>query len=375
MKRAFLLAGESSGDLQGALLARELKTRRPDLELWGVGGERMAAEGVRLVLNADALAVVGFAEVVSILPRILQALRTVGRSLAKLRPDVFVPIDYPDFNFRLLAPARRLGIPIAYYISPQVWAWRSGRVHTLRRHVDRVIVIFPFEEAIYRDHDVPVTWVGHPLVDRLPEEPERWRAELRARLVPGSETAIALLPGSRRGEVARIAPLLRAVRQRIEAAAERPLRWIVGQASGLPTALLQGIARDAAIAPGFEALAAADLALVASGTATLESLLVGTPSIVVYRTSPVTYQIARRLVKVPHIAMANLVAGQRLLPEFVQDAADPEAIASVARSWIGDAQERERIRLELLAARASLGPPGAAGRAADVVLEVMEKRD
>jgi len=395
MTRAFLLAGESSGDLQGALLARELLARQPDLEIHGVGGERMAAAGVRLIRDSSTLSVVGFSEVVSMLPRLLRALREVRRAIDELRPDVFVPIDYPDFNFRLLRHVHRRGVPIAYYIGPQVWAWRAGRIDVLKRYVDRVIVIFPFEESIYRERGVPVTWVGHPLVDRVPEDVEGWRREVQSRLgvsvsvsdprdprardgAPvelGKSTgpAVALLPGSRRSEIGRIAPLLAQVRERIDAGAPG-VQWIVGQADAIDRELLIEIAPNATLCPGLDALAAADLAVIASGTATLEALLAGTPSIVVYRTSALTYEIARRLVKVPHIAMANLVAGERVLPELIQDEADPEEIARLALEWIRDPSRRDAVRSKLLAARERLGPRGAAGRAAEAVLEVARGR-
>lgn len=374
MTRAFLLAGESSGDLQGSLLARELRARSPDLELWGVGGKRMAAEGVRLIRNSDSLSVVGFSEVVSMLPRLLQALREVRREIDRLQPDVFIPIDYPDFNFRLLRYVHKRNIPIVYYIGPQVWAWRPGRIETLKRYVDRVIVIFPFEESIYRERGVPVTWVGHPLVDRVPEDLKEWRARLRTDLGLGAGPTIALLPGSRRSEVRRIAPLLKTVRERIEGESREPIQWIIGKADAIDREILSAIAPGAAFAPGLEALAAADLAVIASGTATLEALLVGTPSIVVYRTSALTYEIARRLVRVPHIAMANLVAEERLLPEFVQSDADPAHVARIATEWIRDPTLRDGIRGRLLAARQRLGPRGAAGRAADAILEVARSR-
>lgn len=365
----------------------------------------MAAEGVRLVRNSSTLSVVGFSEVVSMLPRLLQALREVRRAIDELQPDVFVPIDYPDFNFRLLRHVHARRIPIAYYISPQVWAWRAGRIEVLKRYVDRVIVIFPFEEPIYRERGVPVTWVGHPLVDRVPEELETWRGEVRRKIgladgnassgengdssgtgggnsghsvervhksdgvIPHVGPAIALLPGSRRSEIRRIAPLLKQVRERIDAGAPG-VQWIIGQADAIDRELLLKIAPGAILCPGMEALAAADLAVIASGTATLEALLVGTPSIVVYRTSALTYGIARRLVKVPHIAMANLVAGERVLPELIQDEADPEQIARQALEWIRDPSQLDAVRSKLLAARERLGPRGAAGRAAEAVLEV-----
>lgn len=368
---AFLLAGESSGDLQGALLARELRRLRPEVQIFGVGGERMAEAGVELLFRSDELAVVGLVEVLSVLPRVLGALERVREFLSARRPDVFVPIDYPDFNLRLLPHAWRIGVPIVYYIGPQVWAWRRGRLDWLRRYLDLMIVIFPFEEDLYRQHRIPVSFVGHPLVDQLPPDREAFRREVRARhAIDGETPVIALLPGSRRSEVTRVAPVLRDARARL--AANHPgVRWIVGQARGLSldAGELLGCGGETPRDEGFAALGAADLAWVASGTATLEALLLATPGIVVYRVQRATYEIARRVIQVPHIAMANLIAGTRLLPELVQDEADPDRLAGLTAEWLARPAELARIRAALGAARASLGDPGAAGRAAALVAE------
>lgn len=367
MASAFLLAGESSGDLQGALLARELLRAMPDLQLYGVGGERMESEGVELLFRSDELAVVGLVEVLSVLPRILGAMERIREFLSARRPDVFIPIDYPDFNLRLLPHAWRIGVPIVYYIGPQVWAWRQGRLDWLRRYVSLMIVIFPFEEELYRRHGIPVAFVGHPLVDHIPADRAALRRQVRERHgIRENEPLVALLPGSRRSEVGRVAPILRAARAQVP-----DVGWIVGQARGLSldAGALLGCGEDVPREDGFAALAAADLAWVASGTATLEALLLATPSIVVYRVQSLTYEIARRVIQVPHIAMANLIAGRRLLPELVQDAADPNHLAELTRQWLSDPFECARIRDGLLEARSSLGEPGAATRAAELILE------
>ncbi len=406
MKRVFLLAGEASGDLHGALLAEAIRRRRPDCELWGVGGERMEAAGVRLILRSEELAVVGFLEVLEKANRLLGALETVRSWLAAERPDLFIPVDFPDFNFRLLPAAFRLGIPIVYYISPQVWAWRSERIDILRRYLRLMIVIFPFEESLYLDRGVPVRWVGHPFVDRLAPaaEPE---AERTALGLASEGPVVALLPGSRRSEIGRIAPVLRKTRFLVDearrSAGKPPVLWIAGLAPGLPESALEALELGPADpqrgpdpvgrrpepgpaatpeaepersrhAPlnGIEALKAADLALVASGTITLEAALLGRPVIVVYRVHPWTYRLARRLVRIDHIAMANLIAGRRLVPEFLQDAADPPALAAEVERLLSDRESRDRMRAGLLEVRARLGPPGAADRAAEAALAVMD---
>lgn len=404
MKRILLLAGEASGDLHGAILARALLARRPDLELWGVGGERMEQAGVRLLFRSEELAVVGLLEVARHAPRILAALETVNRFLSEQKPDLFVPIDYPDFNFRLLRPAYRLGVPIVYYISPQIWAWRGGRIHELRRFVRRMIVIFPFEEDLFRNGRVPVTWIGHPLVDCM-EPAGTPQEERRVLHLPPGGPAVALLPGSRDSELRRMGPLLRATRAEVDRTRLRegrpPVQWLIGQAPGVSEAALrhvlegpQGASADrgptaaaaegpgggnpadgrARILSGADAMRAADLSLTASGTVTLEATLLGRPILVFYRMSRWTYALVRRLVRVDHIAMANLLAGRRLVPEFVQDAATPEALCRETVRLLNAPEELEAMRAGLLAARGRLGPPGAAERGAAAVLEVLEER-
>jgi lipid-A-disaccharide synthase len=321
------------------------------------------------------LAVVGVIEVLGRAIGVLDALETARRALGELRPDLFVPIDFPDFNFRLLPVASRLRIRTVYYISPQVWAWRGGRAAILRRHVQRMVVIFPFEEEFYRAHHIDVRWIGHPLLDLLPSAAPP--AEERARLgLPREGPVLALLPGSRLSEIRRIAPVLRASKEFIDQERRRAglvaARWVVGRAAGLPPDALAPLGVDGPLLSGVEALRAADLSLVASGTVTLEATLLGRPCIVVYRMNRLTYAIARRLVHVPHIAMANLLAGERLLPEFVQDAAEPEAIGREAERLLQDPSALERIRRRLGETRATLGTPGAAARAAQAVLEVMD---
>jgi lipid-A-disaccharide synthase len=375
MKRIFLAAGEASGDLHAAILVRALRRRLGDLECWGVGGERMEAEGVRLILRSEELAVVGLAEVVEHLPRILRGLTMVANALGELRPDLFVPVDFPDFNFRLLPRAYRLGVPAIYYISPQLWAWRPERVQVLRRFVRRVVAIFPFEEEFYHGHGVPVTWVGHPLLDLIRPagfpEAERERVGMSAANGP----VVALLPGSRRSEVRRIAPLLRGASESVDrarsAAGEPAVTWIAGLAPGLSEAEvgLPGVSRWL---PGTDALRAADFGIVASGTVTLEALLLERPVIVTYRLSPLTYALARRAVRVDHIAMANLVAGRRVVPELIQDEATPETLAQAALAWLRDPTARTRAAEGLREARGRLGPPGAADRAAAVMAAEME---
>ncbi len=378
--RIFLLAGEPSGDLQAALVADALRRLAPEVELWGVGGPRMEASGVRLIQRSDALGVVGFLEVIEHIGQVGGALTRVSQWLGEMRPDLFVPVDYPDFNFRLLPRARRLGIPIVWYIGPQLWAWRPGRIEVLRRYARRVVVLFPFEAQIYRDASVPVTWVGHPLVERLTPLTAGDRAAARGALgLDPTRISVALLPGSRRSEISRLAPILTDARKRIDqeraAAGRPPVAWIVGRAARLDATAAREIGGENSLCEleGARALALADLAVVASGTATLEAALLETPSVVVYRTNALTFAIARRLVRVPHIAMANLVAEQRVFPELLQDAATPEGIADSLRPWLDDPAARALAREQVRAVRARLGPPGAADRAARAMLSELRR--
>ncbi|MFN8548326.1 MAG: lipid-A-disaccharide synthase [Candidatus Eisenbacteria bacterium] len=379
MSRFFLLAGEASGDLHGALLAAALKRRDSAVELYGVGGPEMARAGVQLVLDSRELAVVGLFEVISRLPAVLDAYERVQQALLELKPDLFIPIDFPDFNFRLLPKARRLGLRSLWYISPQVWAWRAERVEVLRRYVERIVVIFPFEEAFYRARGVAVDWVGHPLLERVtPLDPASRNERRRALGLDGEGPVIALLPGSRRSEVTRLAPLLAQARVAVDHARSQrdlpPARWIVGRAEHVDPrwlAPLAGVATIGEELDGRQALELADLALAASGTVTMEAALLGVPTVVVYRTNALTFAIARRLIQVEHIAMANLILGRRLFPELLQDAATPTAIAEEILRLADPGPDRRTLVDGMAEVRARLGPPGAADRAAEVALAVL----
>lgn len=375
MTRLFLVAGEASGDLHGGLLVRALRALDPAIEVSGIGGASMEEAGVRLIHRCDEMAVTGFWEVLRHLPRLRRILEHTVDVLRRDPPDALVPIDYPDFNLRLAARAAAHRIPIVYYISPQVWAWRSSRVKTLARLVRRMIVIFPFEEALYREAGIPVTYVGHPLVEQV--RPRHDRATVRERLgLSPQEQMIVLLPGSRASEVSRILPCFLGARRILRP--QTGIRWVLALAPGLPRAEAQRwldetdgvVVREGET---YELLAAADLALTASGTATLEAALLGAPMIVVYRMHPLTWALARRIVRVPHIAMANILAGTRLVPELLQGNATPEHLAAEVTRLLADPGLRSATSERLRAVSASLGAPGAPGRAARAILEEVAK--
>lgn len=371
--RIVLSAGEASGDRLGAGLARALRALRPDVDLVGMGGDEMAQAGVRLVQHASEVAVVGIVEVVKHLPTIRRAMGTMERTLRELRPDLVVPIDFPDFNLRLAARARGGGLPVVYYVSPQVWAWRRTRVREIRRCVRRMLVLFPFERGFYDAAGVPVTFVGHPAA--AAREVAR-RDELLPRLgLDPSRPVVALLPGSRVGEAGRLFPVLIDASRKV--AAKIPgAQFVVPRASTIPDGFLEsclGAASGPSIVvasgafPGV--LDVADAGAVASGTATLDAALAGLPFVAVYKMAPASFWIARALVEVDHIALPNLIAGRRIVPELVQGECTPEAIAAVVETILEDRGRAERMRTDLEGIRASLAGDGAFERAAEAVLE------
>jgi lipid-A-disaccharide synthase len=366
--------GEASGDMYAGALASELRLRAPDADIFGLGGRRLQEAGGRLVGDYGPFSVTGLSEAVRVVPRSFAMLRRLIDTARELRPHVFVAIDFPDFNFRLMAALRRLGIQIVYYVSPQLWAWRPGRMETMKAHVDRVLVIFPFEEELYRRAGVSVQFIGHPLVD-LAQRGESREPFLRDRGLDPAAPTVALLPGSRRNELERIVPIvtlaLPLIRERVP-----DVQFVVACAPNIPDALFAPLVggtdgkvvlvRDRAD----DVLAASDIVITASGTATIQCALHERPMVVVYRVSPLTYRLGRPFVRVDTFAMPNLVAGRRIVPELIQDEFTPERTAEEALALLTDADLRARTRAALGQVRQRLGLPGASGRAADAVLEV-----
>lgn len=374
--RILIVAGESSGDLHAAGVVAELRRRIPDLTIEGIGGDRMREAGVRLHAHTDDLAVVGLVEVAARLPAIWRAYRSMIRCLRHRRPDLVILVDFPDFNLRLARRAFRFGIPVVYFISPQVWAWRAGRIRSIVKYVRRLLVIFPFEEGFYRDRGVEALYVGHPLLDRLASSPSMDEARRRLEL-EGAAPVLGLLPGSRAGELTRHLPiLLRSAKQLMTEQSD--LRVVIAAADGLPLDLIGSfLTREAVVARvvqgrTYEVMAASDLLLVASGTATIEAAIIGTPMVIVYRLAFLSWLLGRLLIKVPYIGMVNLVAGRRVAPELIQFHATPEQIAGEARRLLLSAEQRRQMRRELQQMRDRLGPPGAVGRTVDAILECLQ---
>jgi lipid-A-disaccharide synthase len=373
-----LSCGEPSGDLYAGALTTEIRRLDPDADVFGLGGTQFAAAGGRLLTDYEGLAVTGLVEVVPALPRLFATYRRLLAAARAERPDVFVAIDYPGFNFWLGASVAKLGIPVVYYITPQVWAWRRGRLRTMKRFVTRALVIFPFEEAIYREADIPVTFVGHPLLDLATPALGR-DAFVRANRLNPKAPIVTMLPGSRVNELRAILPDLVGAAERI-ARAVPSVQFVVARAPNLPDALfepLSGLARVTSRVPCIvesqtdAALVAADVVLTASGTATVQTAIHERPMVVVYRLSPLTYGLGRRFVRVNAFGMVNLIAERTVVPEFLQEAFTPEAVAGEAVRYLTDETHAATTRAELRIVREKLGGSGASRRAAEQVLDVV----
>jgi lipid-A-disaccharide synthase len=377
IKYVLMVAGEASGELHGANLVRAMKGLNPDIAVSGIGGRRMEEAGVEILIPCSDMAVVGLTEVFSRLAAIIRAHLTIRSMLKKSPPDLLILIDYPDFNIHLAGAARRCGVPVLYYISPQVWAWRRGRVRKIARRVDRMAVILPFEREFYRNTGARMTvdYVGHPLIDNVPDDLDK--EEIKRELGLGKDDKIlGLLPGSREEEVKRLLPSM------IDAADILSSRY-AGLKCVLPVAqtishdLIRSIARRSSleiiIAPKdiYRGLAVCDMAIVASGTATLETAIMGVPMIIAYRVSPLSFWIGKMLVKVPYVGLVNLVAGKKVVPELIQEEVTPQGLADKAISILEDEKTKTSMVKDLRMVKERLGSPGASIRTARIALKMM----
>jgi lipid-A-disaccharide synthase len=371
-----ITAGETSGDLLGAGLAGAIREISGDAELLGMGGEAMARAGVRLVQDSRPLSVVGLVEVLAHLPEIRAAMKRLRTVIREEKPDILIPVDFPDFNLRLASYARSCGVRVVYFVSPQVWAWRKRRIRKIREIVDHMLVLFPFEASFYETAQVPVTFVGHPVVERLPADGD---GELLGRVLaeggldPAGPT-VALVPGSRRGEIGRILPPLLGAARLLER--QRPdLQFLLSRAPGIdPDWLarqtagsgLKGLVVHGGRFP--EVLRGCRAGVVASGTATLEAAMTGLPMVVVYRMNRLSYLLGKLMVQVDHVAMPNLVACRRVLPELIQGDCTAERIAAELGDLMDSPERSAEIRTALSGIRNRLQGEGAYRRAAEVVL-------
>ncbi len=374
--RVFLSTADASGDMHAAALVEALRKRALELDVFGLGGSSLAAVGFRQVVPQSELAIAGLVEVLGSLPRVLGAYTRLRRALSEApRPDLAIFVDSPDLNLPLAAVAKRSGVPVLYYIAPQVWAWRPGRVRKLARRTDAVAVIFPFEEPILRAAGVNARFVGHPLVDRLATFSRgRSRDELARELgLDPARPVLGLLPGSRHNEVERNWPVLLETARLLRASLpELQVQLVVAstlQAEHFETPDWLRVVRGRS----HDAMAVSTCLISAAGTATVEAALLGVPLVVAHVTSPLTFELARRIARVPSSCMVNLIAGAGVVPERIQAHARPAALAAVVARLLRDPVAREEMRARLAEAVAMLGPPGAAERVADLALEVKDR--
>ncbi|MEN8244261.1 MAG: lipid-A-disaccharide synthase [Thermodesulfobacteriota bacterium] len=377
-KCVMIIAGEASGDHHGAHLVKALQARDQDIFFCGIGGRALEEAGVRNIVDAATLSVVGFTEVLSKGVSIWKGLSKAKQLLKSLRPDLLILIDFPDFNLHVAAKAKKLGVPVLYYISPQLWAWRAGRVKKIKQLVDHMAVILPFELDFYKEHGVPATYVGHPLLDG--DTPMAGTGGA----VDGSdnETVIGLLPGSRDKEVIRNLPVMLLAAETIQRELKQ-VKFIISQAPTVKKDLMDAIIAEhgshvyhrAATDQMGKVFKACRLVIAVSGTVTLEAAIWGTPMVIIYKLSPVSYWLGRFLVKVEHIGLVNLIAGRRVVPELIQKDASPANVARIVLELLADDERLENMKTGLADARSILGKAGASSKVAEIALGMLHKRE
>jgi len=362
--------------LHGAKLVEAMRKKNTGLFFCGIGGPALANTGVRIILDASELAVVGITEVFSKIPKILKGMGIAKKLLKSLKPDLLILIDFPDFNLLIAATAKKLGIPVLYYISPQIWAWRAGRVKRIAKLVDHMAVILPFEEQFYENHHVPVTFVGHPLLDtQLPIGDDALNHVSR------HHSVIGFMPGSRDKEIARHLPVMldtaNILKERI-----KHTRFLISHAPSVAREDLELVLRKHAEGLEFEVVSEdvesvlnqSDVLVAASGTVTLQAAIYGTPMVIMYKVSPVSYWLGKALIRVRHIGLVNLVAGKELIPEFIQGDASADNIASKLVDMLRDPDGLTRLKYQLLELRDKLGGPGAADRVAEIAFKLIDRQ-
>ncbi len=372
LKRVMIIAGETSGDQHGAKVVTALKEKYPDISFTGIGGPAMQAAGVHILVDSHTLAVVGITEVFAKGASLLKGLSTAKKALKRLKPDLLILIDFPDFNLNVAAAAKKAGVRVLYYISPQIWAWRSGRARKIKRRVDHMAVILPFEADFYHRFQVPVTFVGHPLLDGVSGDPPALPDPA------GAEPIVGLLPGSRDKEVHRLLPeMLKAayfLKRMIPG-----IRFLLSLAPSVKKELFDDIMSRHGSGVEFEIetggvqdiFKRCTLLVAASGTVTLEAALAGVPMVIAYKVSPVSYWLGRTLIRVKYIGLANLISGKQIVPELIQKAATGENIAEAVEQMLSNPAELTGCRKALLSLRKELGGQGASGRVADLAAQMM----
>jgi len=370
-----IVAGEASADLHGANLVTAMKRLNPDLVFQGIGGEKMAQAGVEIFFSCSDMAVVGLTEVFSKLRIIFRASRKLKSVIKNDRPDLLILIDYPDFNIHIAGTAKRFNTPVLYYISPQVWAWRTGRVRKIARRIDRMAVILPFEKDIYRDRPIQVEYVGHPLLDECPQNITKNQLALKMGMARG-RPVLGLLPGSRKEEIRNLLPVMVDAAEILERRYP-DLQCILPLAPGIDQSFVQPFFNNSDLSIKifqgniYEALSVCETALVTSGTATLQTAIMGVPMVIVYRVSPVSYWTVRFVIKVPYIGLVNLVAEKKIVPELIQGKMTAESLAQEALNILDNTEIREGMIRDLASVKEKLGQGGASERTANLALEMI----
>lgn len=378
-KDIFIIAGENSGDLHGSNLVRELLKMDPELRITGFGGEQMKQAGVNLLANiVDRLAIIGLTGIIKNAERLIRLYRKACRFLDEVKPAAVILIDYPGFNFKIMKAARKRNIPVIYYIMPQVWAWHRSRIYTLKEQTARLLVVFPFEKKMCDSYNIEqARYVGHPLLDVINLTMTREQVFEKFNLDP-KKKLIGLLPGSRKPEIDRLLPGMLGAAERIQKAMP-DVQFVLPRASSIKQELIEYYLSasdvDVKVVDAFRynVRNAMDFALVKSGTSTLETAILGCPMVIVYKVSFLAWIIAKSLVKLPYIGLVNIVAGEMIVPELLQDEATPMNIADKTLELLGDEKRLENVRYALQKVKEKLGGPGASRRAAEQVLEVVHK--
>ena len=387
--KLLIVAGDPSGDLHASRLVSAIRARAPEARVLAAGGPRMREAGAEMVASLDGLGVMGFAEVLSKLPQFLLLMRRMKRILQQEQPQLVIAVDFPGFNLRLCREAKRAGARVMYYIAPQAWAWGRGRLKLMASVIDRLAVVFPFEVAFFRAAGIDTEFVGHPLLESVGVKEDKAAVRRRLGIAPEGRV-VALLPGSRLQEVRRLLPSMLEVGRLLRG--EYGVEVAVGAADSVPSEAVDGAVRACSRPAGLrppgrgrsgaetpfeprvfrgvtsDLLAASDAALIASGSATLEAAIVGTPMVIVYRVSPVSWAIAKRIVSIDTIGLVNIVAGEKIVSEYLQDAIDPHRIAEELRELVFDDRKRSDVSSRLARVRSSLGEPGASAKAAAMAL-------
>jgi lipid-A-disaccharide synthase len=375
-KRVMIIAGETSGDMHGAKLVGAMQKRNKGLFFCGIGGKALRETGVNILIDAHEISVVGITEVFSKIPNILKSLRMVKKTFKTMRPDLLILVDFPDFNLHVAGTAKKMGIPVLYYISPQIWAWRPGRAKRIDKLVDHMAVILPFEEDFYRKQRIPVTFVGHPLMENnFPTKQEiedKWMGDI---------PVIGLLPGSRRGEIERHLPVMINA-ARILLNKVKIIKFIISLSPDVEEKHVKEIVQKHKREADFEisagdvrkVLAQSQIVMAASGTVTLESAISGTPMVIIYKVSPLSYRLGKAMIRVENIGLVNLIAGKKIVPELIQEEASATRIADTVIKMLSDPSGLKQLSLELLSLRDKLGGPGASGRVADIAFHMLDEK-